>query len=124
LREVEAAQFEALQSKVIAEASIANAELTQAQQVFIDQQKLLEKQQSNAQRMARKFSVGEIDRLELSFNKLESIAADKNVALAQFQLQTALTQLENVLQKPLSAMKTQTKNNSSIEDLSFKKPAD
>lgn len=124
LREVEVVQFEALQSKVIAEASIANAELTQAQQVFINQQKLREKQQSNAQRMERKFSAGEIDRLELSFNKLENIAADKNVALAQFQLQTMLTQLENVLQEPLLSMKTQTKNNTSIEDLSFKKPTD
>jgi outer membrane protein TolC len=102
LREVEAAQFEALQSKVISEANIANAELMQAKLVLTNQQKLLEQQQASTQRMSRLFTVGEIDRLELAFVKLENIAAEKNVALAQFQLKTALNQLENTLQKPLT----------------------
>lgn len=102
LREVEAAQFEALQSKVISEANIANAELMQAKLVLTNQQKLLEQQQANTQRMSRMFTAGEIDRLELAFVKLENIAAEKNVALAHFQLITALNQLENTLQKPLT----------------------
>ena len=102
LREVEAAQFEALQSKVISEANIANAELMQAKLVLTNQQKLLEQQQANTQRMSRMFTAGEIDRLELAFIKLENIAAEKNVALAHFQLTTALNQLENTLQKPLT----------------------
>lgn len=102
LREVEAAQFEALQSKVISEANIANAELMQAKLVLTNQQKLLEQQQANTQRMSRMFTAGEIDRLELAFVKLENITAEKNVALAHFQLITALNQLENTLQKPLT----------------------
>lgn len=120
LREVEAAQFEALQAKVIAAADIANAELMLAKQALNNQQKLREQQQSNTQRMERKFKAGEIDRLEMSMNRLENIASDKNVALAQFQLKAAQNQLENALQTPLSAIKNNTKNNADIEDLSFK----
>lgn len=102
LREVEATQFTALQNKVIAEANIANAEVMQARLTLDNQQQLLKQQQSNSQRMSRKFSAGEIDRLELAFAKLEDNLAEKNVALAYFQLKTAHTQLENTLQEPLT----------------------
>lgn len=120
LREIEAAQFEALQSKVISEANIANAELLQAKQTLVNQHELLKQQQHNTQRMERKLAAGEIDRLELAYAKLEDNAAEKNVALANFQFTTSLNQLENTLQQPLS----KTNNNSNIEDLSFKKSAD
>lgn len=125
LREVEAAQFFALQSKVIAEAERANTELLLAKQALSNQQKLREQQQSNTQRMERKFKAGEIDRLELAFNQLEKIAADKNVTLANFQLKMALSQLENAIQIPLASIKNSSQNNSKIntnfEDLSFEK---
>lgn len=102
LREVEVAQFEALQTKVISEASIANAELIQAQQALTNQQKLLEQQQANTKRMERMFAAGEIDRLALAFITLENIQAEKSVALAYFKFKTAHIQLENTLQKPLT----------------------
>ena len=114
LREVEAAQFFALQSKVIAEAERANTELLLAKQSLSNQQKLREQQQSNTQRMERKFKAGEIDRLELAFNQLEKIAADKNVTLANFQLKMAQNQLENALQIPLADIKNSGQNNSKI----------
>lgn len=127
LREVEAAQFEALQSKVMTEAETANAELMQAKQTLNNQQALREQQQSNTRRMTIKFRAGEIDRLELAFNQLENIAADKSVALANFQLKMAQNQLENTIQIPLFNVKNSNKNsnkNSSkntinLEDLSF-----
>ncbi len=126
LREVEATQFEALQAKTIAQADTANMELMLAKQALDNQQKLREQQQLNTQRSERKFKAGEIDRLELAFNELENINADKSVALLQFQLKTAQNQLENALQKPLSAIKNTSENNpkniSNLEDLSFKKP--
>lgn len=120
LRAVEAAQFEALQAKVISEANIANAELIQAKQALANQQELFKQQQRNTQLMDRKFAAGNIDRLELTYAKLEENAAERNVALASFQLTTSLIQLENTLQQPLS----KTKNYSAIEALSFKKSAD
>ena len=101
LREVEAAQFEALQTKVILDANIANAEVNQAKQALEHQQRLLTQQQSNTDRMQRKLAAGDIDRLEMTFARLEDINAEKNVAAADFQLNKSLDQLENTLQKPL-----------------------
>lgn len=117
LREVEAAQFEALQTKVISEANVAKAELLQAQQLLANQQQLYLQQQQNTQRMQNRLAIGEIDRLELAFAKLENIAAEMNVALVSFQRDVAINQLENTLQQPLSA----TLNNPDIENLSFNK---
>ena len=102
LREVEAAQFTALQSKVISDTNIANAGLIQAKLALDNQMQMLKQQQNNSQRMARKFAAGEIDRLELTYAKLEGNVAERNLALANFQLKTALSQLENTLQKSLS----------------------
>jgi outer membrane protein TolC len=106
LREVEAAQFEALQIKVISEVNIASAAVSQSKQFLIQQQNLLWQQQQNTQRMQRKLTAGEIDRLELTYSKLENIAAEKNVVVAKFQLSTALNQLENTLQMPLNSRRS------------------
>lgn len=126
LREVEATQFEALQSRTIAQADTANVELILAKQALDNQQKLREQQLLNTQRSERKFKAGEIDRLGLAFSQLENINADKSVALSQFQLKNAQNQLENALQIPLSAVNStsenQQKNIIKLEDLSLKEP--
>ena len=102
LREVEAAQIEALQSQVILDASIANAEVKQAKDVLENQKKLLIYQELNTKRMQARLAAGEIDRLDMTYAKLENMNAEKNVALAQYQLNQAINQLENVLQRPLA----------------------
>ncbi len=114
LREVEAAQFEALQTKVILDANIANAEVNQAKQALEHQQRLLTQQQSNTQRMLRKLVAGDIDRLEMTYARLEDINAEKNVATANFQLNKSLDQLENTLQKPLNG--AGAKDSSMVKD--------
>lgn len=101
LREVEAAQFEALQTKVITEAGIASSQLAQAQQALLNQQELRNQQLLSAQRTQRRFSAGDADRLEMAFSRLETDTAEKNVLLAQAMQLTALAQLENALQQPL-----------------------
>lgn len=106
LRKVEATQFDALQTKVISDIYIANSLVTQTQQALLNQQALLSQQQANAKRTERKLIAGEIDRLESVFVKLENIAAEKNVAIADFQLNTAINQLENALQQPISNLIT------------------
>jgi len=115
LREVEAAQFEALQASVISEVNTANAKLAQANQILENQKNLYQQQQQNTQRMERRLLAGEIDRLELTYAKLEETVAEKNVALGQFQLESAINELENALQLPLvdSSIK-----NEKIENLS------
>lgn len=104
LREVEAAQFEALQTKVLSDTSIANGLIAQAQQSLTNQQALAERQQAYTRSAERKFAGGEIDRLEFAYIKLENIAAEKNLALADHQLNTAIHELENTLQQPMSTL--------------------
>ncbi len=102
LREVEAAQFEVLQTKIIGAVHAAHAEFEQAQQGLAQQQTSLNQQETHAKRMASLFTAGEIDRLALTLTKLETMNAEKNLAAAQHQLNNAIRQLENVLQKPLT----------------------
>ncbi len=102
LREVEAAAFEVLQTKIIGDTNTANATFTQAQQLLKNQQALLVQQQANEKRMHALFAAGEIDRLTLTLAKLETIAIEKSAATAQYDLNTAIRQLENTLQKPLT----------------------
>ena len=115
LREVEAAQFAALQANVISEVNTANAKLMQAKQVLENQKKLLSQQQASTRRMDSKFRVGEIDRLEMSYAKLEEIIAEKNFALANYQITLQMNALESAVQAPLAESKI---NNDKLENLS------
>lgn len=101
LREVEAAQFEALQAKVINDASVANEQYLQAQVYVQSQLAIRDQQLSNAARIQRRFSAGDADRLELVLSKLENLAAEKTLVLAQAQQTMALTALEDTLQESL-----------------------
>ena len=103
LREVEAAQFEALQTKVILDANIAAAEVNQYNQALDHQKTLLAQHQLNTQRMQHKLAAGDIDKLEMNYASLENISTEKNVALANFQLNKSLDKLEDTLQKPLKS---------------------
>ena len=102
LRELEAAQFEALQNKVISEVEVAKVQLLQARESLINQLALYQQQQQNTDRMQKRLSAGEIDRLELAFVKLEDINARKNTLSAEYKLLSAVNQLENTLQQPLA----------------------
>ncbi len=102
LREVEAAQFESLQSRVINETHAAQAKLEQAQHSLADYKRVYALQQDNTQRMQRLFTGGEIDRLELTMAKLEDLMSEKSLTLANFQLYTSINNLENTLQHPLN----------------------
>jgi len=102
LREVEARQFEALQTNVIAEVNVANARLTQAVQLLDNQKNLYQQQQANTRRMDSRLRAGEIDRLELSYAKLEEVLAEQHIAMANFQLTASVNDLENAIQSPLS----------------------
>ena len=101
LREVEAAQFESLQNRVISETHAAQAKLTQSQQALADYKKLYVLQQDNTNRMQHLFAGGEIDRLELTMAKLEELMSEKSVTLANYQLYNSINNLENTLQHPL-----------------------
>ncbi len=101
LREVEAAQFMSLQANVISEANLATAQFNKALQIFERQKASRDAQERIAASMQARFNLGDIDRVELGFNKIESVVADKNVALANHELNLAASQLENTVQRPL-----------------------
>jgi outer membrane protein TolC len=102
LREVEAAQFESLQSSIINEAHAARAKLMQSEQSLVDSKRLYALQQENTKRMQSLFTSGEIDRLALTMTKLEELMSEKSLALAHFQVHTSINNLENSLQQPLN----------------------
>jgi len=104
LREVEAAQFEALQNTVISEVNSAYAKVAQAKLTLEEQTKLYAQQKNNTQRITRRLSAGETDRLELAYAKLEEHFAEKNLTNASFELQSALIEFENARQLPINGI--------------------
>jgi outer membrane protein TolC len=116
LREVEAAQFEALQNTVISEVNSAYARVAQAQLIVEEQKKLHIMQKSNTQRIGKRLAAGETDRLELTYAKLEESLAEKNVVNANFELHGALIQFEHVRQMPLNKKMSGSK----LEELAAK----
>ena len=72
LREIEGAQFEALQANVIAEVSQANAAYTASQQNINQVKQQLLAQQHYTQKLQRQLDAGLIDRLDLTQNKLNT----------------------------------------------------
>jgi len=101
LREVEGAQFEALQARIIGDlgqslasyqASLENAHGLKAQ---------LEAQEQLTQKLQRQFDAGLIDRLDLTQNQLNTSLLEQQLLEAQFNsLRTALA-VEDVMQRPL-----------------------
>lgn len=102
LREVEVAKFEALQASVIGEANLAKAQLIEAQTALEQKnhQHNLLKQMFN--KTKAQFDAGEIDRLELTYAKLELENSEKDIAQSHYTLAKAQLTLENILQAPLN----------------------
>lgn len=117
LREVEAAQFDALQANVIAEINTAQAKVMQAKQILENQQLQFAQQEANTKRVERKFDAGEADRLELTYAKLEQLTVEKNSTLANYQLISSLNELENFIQAPLIGSRI---NNETLDNISSK----
>ena len=102
LREIEGAQFDALQANVIAEVSQANAAYMASQQNINQVQQQLLAQQQYTQKLQRQLDAGLIDRLDLTQNKLNTTVLEQQLINAQFQQMNALLELENSMQMPLN----------------------
>ena len=103
LREIEGAQFEALQANVIAEVSQANTAYMASQQNINQVKQQLLAQQQYTQKLQRQLDAGLIDRLDLTQNKLNTNLLEQQLINAQFQQLNALLALENSVQLPLNA---------------------
>ena len=103
LREIEGAQFNALQANVIAEVSQANTAFMASQQNISQVKQRLLAQQQYTQKLQRQLDAGLIDRLDLTQNKLNTTLLEQQLINAQFQQLNALLALENSVQMPLNA---------------------
>jgi cobalt-zinc-cadmium efflux system outer membrane protein len=106
LREVQIAEFEALQAKVIADLNQAKASYQAAIEANKKAQTLLANQQKRAQQTERQFNAGFADRLALNTTQLENIIATQNVLNTAFQTQVTKLNLEDVLQRPIDTRLT------------------
>lgn len=102
LREIEGAQFEALQANVIAEVGQASATYAASQQNLVQVKQQITAQQQVTQKLQRQLDAGQIDRLDLTQNQLNSNLLEQQRINAQFKQLNALLALENSLQIPLN----------------------
>uniref|UniRef100_UPI0038991B88 TolC family protein n=1 Tax=Methylobacillus arboreus TaxID=755170 RepID=UPI0038991B88 len=101
LRETEAAQFEALQARVIAAMDSAKSRYRAALQALEQARSLYEAQQTQAAQAKLRFEHGFADRLELVTYQLENVLAQQRLLTAEYQVQRAAAALEDSMQLPL-----------------------
>lgn len=100
-RELEARKFEALQATVIGEQEQALALLTTAMAEAERAQVLVKAEQARLAQSQRQFDLGQIDRLELNFARLQLVTAESVASEAQIRVQQWLGRLEDAVQQPL-----------------------
>ena len=101
LREIEGAQFEALQAKIIGDLS-QNFAIYQASLQNINQIKTQQTTQMQySQKLQRQFDVGLIDRLALTQNALNTSLLEQQLLNAQFSNLNAALAIEDTMQRPV-----------------------
>ena len=101
LRETEAAQFEALQARVIAAMDSARSRYRAALQALAQARDLDTAQQGQSEQANVRFEHGFADRLELCTYQLENLLAKQRLIAAEYQVQRAAAALEDSMQLPL-----------------------
>jgi outer membrane protein TolC len=106
LREVEVAQFEALQAKVIGDLNQAKAAYQAALDASTKARIVLASQQKRTEQTEHQFNAGFADRLELTTTQLENIIAEQSTLSTAYKMQITKLNLEDVLQRPLDSRLT------------------
>ena len=101
LREIEGAQFEALQASIIGDLSIANARWIAAQDNLTQAKQQQAAQQVYMQKLNKQFAAGALDRLELTQAAMQNQLADSQVTIMQFEMLNAANDIQDLLQMPL-----------------------
>ncbi|NBQ84913.1 MAG: hypothetical protein EBU03_02165, partial [Methylophilaceae bacterium] len=105
LREVEIAQFEALQAKVISELNQSKASYQATLEANAKANTVLASQEKRTLQTQRQFDAGFADKLELSTTQLENLIAKQNVLQSAYGIQQAKLALEDAVQRPLDDFK-------------------
>jgi cobalt-zinc-cadmium efflux system outer membrane protein len=101
LREIEGAQFEALQAKIISDLEQNLANYAANSQNLKQVKQYQETQLAFERKVQRQFDAGLVDKLELTQNQLNTTLLEQQLVAAQFShLKAALT-LEEILQRPI-----------------------
>ncbi len=103
LREVEAAQFEALQAQTLANLAQAQAQYQAANATLLAQQQVLAEQTRQQQKQLKQFEMGLIDRLSLNQGDLNQQLSLQQLQSTQFLVLQAALALENMMQHPIEA---------------------
>jgi outer membrane protein, heavy metal efflux system len=101
LRELEGAQFEALQANIIGNLSQGLASYQSSLQNIakLKQQQAMQLQYS--QKLQKQFDAGLIDRLEITQNSLNNSLLEQQLLDAQFNYLDAALTIENMMQRPI-----------------------
>lgn len=102
LRDVEAAQFNVIQAKVISDLNQSKVTYLQSFDALKLAKNLLITQATRLQQIEQQFSAGIADRLLLTQTALESTIASQNDLFVRYQFQKSKISLEDALQKPLT----------------------
>ncbi|HEY5928894.1 MAG TPA: TolC family protein [Burkholderiales bacterium] len=100
-REVAAQQFLATQMSAIASTEAAAAGYRSALHRLVSARRQLVLQQEQEARIVRQFNAGSADRLQRVTARVESLATDGAVRLAEAETRQALSRLEDAIQKPM-----------------------
>jgi len=100
-RELQASQFNALQTHIIGELEQSLINHLAAMERTAKAQQLLAAQQQRTAQTERQFEAGHVDRLELAQTRLETLSAEQGLLDAQTHAQRALNTLEDAVQRPL-----------------------
>ncbi|PPD18500.1 MAG: transporter [Methylotenera sp.] len=101
LREIEGAQFEALQTNIIGELNLAYANYQSSLQQMHQTQLQLNFQANQQQNLQNQFDKGLIDRLVLTQNKLFYLTSEQQLLRLQFNCLKAAIHIEDLMQRPL-----------------------
>ncbi len=103
LREVEAAQFEALQAKVISDLEQAGAAYAAALDQLQKTRQLETSQLDRFRQVQQQFDAGYADRLELTTAKLENLITKQALLDVAYKTRRASLALEDAMQHPLDS---------------------
>lgn len=101
LREIEGAQFEVLQTKIISDLSLAYAQLTTALQNIQQTQSQLESQSLQQKKIQRQLDAGLTDRMTVTQQSLHYLLAKQQLINIKFNGLNALITIEDLMQRPI-----------------------
>ena len=101
LREIEGAQFEALQTSIIGDLNSAHASYQTSLQQLQQTQNQLALQLKQQQRLQKQLDAGLADRLTLTQSRLSYLLTEQQLVSLQFNCLKAANRIENLMQRPL-----------------------